>query len=269
MFADIFTHAFLLRAVIVGLLIALCAALLGISLVLKRYSMIGDGLSHVGFGTVAIATVMNLNPLVFSLPIVVVFAFLLLRISENGKIKGDAAIALISSGSLAVGVTVISVVKGVNVDFGSFMFGSILSVTKNDMIICIILAIAVLLIYFLYYNSLFAVTFDENFSRATGLKVERFNMLLAALTAVMVVLGMRMMGTLLISSLLIFPPLTAMRFCKNFKSVTVFSVIISLFSFIVGFCASYLYETPAGGSIVIVNIIVFGICSLIAAIKFK
>lgn len=267
MLADIFTHTFLLRAVIVGLLTALCAALLGISLVLKRYSMIGDGLSHVGFGTVAIAAVMNLNPLVFSLPIVVLSAFLLLRISENSKLKGDAAIAFISSGSLAVGVTVISVVKGVNIDIGSFMFGSIFSVTKNDMIICIILAVTVLLIYLLYYNPLFAVTFDENFSRATGLKVERFNMLLAALTAVMVVLGMRMMGALLISSLLIFPPLTAMRVCKNFKSVTVFSAAVSLISFIIGFCASYLYGTPAGGSIVIVNIIAFGLCSLIATIK--
>jgi zinc transport system permease protein len=252
-----FSYTFLVRAVVVGLLVSLCAALLGVSLVLKRYSMIGDGLSHVGFGTLAIATAMNLAPLTVSVPIVVLAAFLLLRISKNGKIKGDAAIALISTSSLAVGVIIISLTTGMNTDVCNYLFGSILAMSKDDVALSIILAIVVLVLFVLFYNKIFAVTFDENFAKATGVKAGLYNMLIAFLTAVTIVLGMRMMGALLISSLIIFPPLTSMRVCKRFFNVTIFSAVISVICFFIGVVISYVYATPTGASVVVVNIIAF------------
>lgn len=254
---EMFSYAFLVRAVIVGLLVSLCAALLGVSLVLKRYSMIGDGLSHVGFGTLAIATALNMAPLMVSIPIVVLAAFLLLRISENSKIKGDAAIALISTSSLAIGVVVISLTTGMNTDVCNYMFGSILAMSKNDVALSIALAVVVLSLFVLFYNKIFAVTFDETFAQATGTKTGLYNMLIAFLTAITIVLGMRMMGALLISSLIIFPALTSMRTCKKFKSVTICSALVSLICFFIGVVISYLYATPTGASVVIVNVIVF------------
>ena len=208
---EMFSYTFLIRAVVVGLLVSLCAALLGVSLVLKRYAMIGDGLSHVGFGTLAIATAMNAAPLTVSIPIVLLAAFFLLRISENSKIKGDAAIALISTSSLAIGVVVISLTTGMNTDVCNYMFGSILAMSRNDVTLSIALAIVVLILYVLFYNKIFAVTFDETFAQATGVKTGFYNMLIAFLTAITIVLGMRMMGALLITSLIIFPALTSMR----------------------------------------------------------
>lgn len=254
---EMFSYPFLVRAVIVGLLVSLCASLLGISLVLKRYSMIGDGLSHVGFSTLAVATAMNAAPLAISIPIVILAAFLLLRISENSKIKGDAAIALISTGSLAIGVVIISLTSGMNTDVCNYMFGSILAMNKNDVILSISLAIVVLLLFILFYNKIFAVTFDETFAQATGTKTSLYNMLIAFLTAITIVLGMRMMGALLISSLIIFPALTSMRICKRFKTVTVCSAIVSVVCFLIGVIGSYLYATPTGASVVIVNIFAF------------
>jgi len=254
---EMFSYTFLVRAVIVGLLVSLCAALLGVSLVLKRYSMIGDGLSHVGFGTLAVATALNAAPLTVSIPIVVLAAFMLLRISENSKIKGDAAIALISTSSLAIGVVVISLTTGMNTDVCNYMFGSILAMSKNDVILSIILTIVVLILFVLFYNKIFAVTFDESFTQATGTKTEIYNMLIAFLTAIIIVLGMRMMGALLISSLIIFPALTSMRTCKTFKSVTICSAIVSVICFFGGVVISYIYATPTGASVVIVNIIAF------------
>lgn len=254
---EMFSYTFLVRAVIVGLLVSLCAALLGVSLVLKRYSMIGDGLSHVGFGTLAVATAMNASTLTVSIPVVVLAAFLLLRISENSKIKGDAAIALISTSSLAIGVVVISITTGMNTDVCNYMFGSILAMSKNDVILSIVLAIVVLILFVLFYNKIFAVTFDENFAQATGVKTGLYNMLLAFLTAITIVLGMRMMGALLISSLIIFPALTSMRVCKKFKSVTICSAGVSVLCFFTGVVISYLQATPTGASVVIVNIIAF------------
>ena len=212
----IFSQQFLLRALLVGSLISLCCALLGVSLVLKRYSMIGDGLSHVGFGALAIACAANVAPLYFSLPIVVIAAFLLLRMNETGKIKGDAAIALISTGALAVGVMVTSLTTGMNVDIYNYMFGSILAMSRADVVISVVLSVAVIVFYVVFYDELFAVTFDESFAKATGTKVSAYNMLIAALTAVTIVIGMRMMGALLISSLIIFPTVTSMRVCKGF-----------------------------------------------------
>ncbi|MDR1158769.1 MAG: metal ABC transporter permease [Oscillospiraceae bacterium] len=254
---EMFSYTFLIRAVVVGLLVSLCAALLGVSLVLKRYSMIGDGLSHVGFGTLAIATALNMAPLTVSIPIVVLAAFLLLRISENSKIKGDAAIALITTGSLAVGVVVISMTTGMNTDVCNYMFGSILALRHDDVTLSVVLAVVVLTLFVLFYNKLFAVTFDETFARATGIKVGLYNMLIAFLTAVTIVLGMRMMGALLISSLIIFPALTSMRVCKRFRSVTVCAACVSVLCFSLGVVGSYLYNTPTGASVVLVNIAAF------------
>ena len=261
-----FSYTFLVRAVVVGLLVSLCAALLGVSLVLKRYSMIGDGLSHVGFGTLAIATAMHVAPLVVSVPVVVLAAFLLLRLSENSRIRGDAAIAMISSSALAVGVVVISLTTGLNTDVSNYLFGSILAMSKNDVTLSVILAIVVLGLYILFYNKIFAVTFDESFAKATGVKVGIYNMLIAFLTAITIVLGMRMMGALLISSLVIFPALTSMRLCKTFRSVTVCSAVVSVVCFFVGVVISYSYATPTGATVVLVNIAAFLLFSVIRTI---
>ena len=266
---EMFSYNFLVRALIVGLLVSLCAALLGVSLVLKRYSMIGDGLSHVGFGSLAIATAMNAAPLAVSIPVVVLAAFLLLRLSANSRIKGDAAIALISTGSLAIGVVVISMTTGMNTDVCNYMFGSILAMSKSDVTLSIVLAVIVLTLFVLFYNKIFAVTFDETFSRATGTKTGVYNMLIAFLTAITIVLGMRMMGALLISSLIIFPALTAMRTCKKFQSVTICAAIVSVICFFLGVVASYVYATPTGASVVIVNIVAFFSFWMVSLMKGK
>ena len=269
MLIEIFSEAFMLRALIVGVLVSLCAALLGVSLVLKRYSMIGDGLSHVGFGALAVAYVFNLAPLYVALPVVIIAAFILLRISESSKMKGDSAIAMISTGSLAVGVIAVSLSGGMTVDISSYMFGSILTMTKNDVWLSVSLTIIVVLLFVLFYNKIFAVTFDESFSRATGIRAELYNMLIAFLTAVTVVLGMRMMGTLLISSLIIFPALTSMRLAKSYRAVIITSSVLSVVCFFTGIVSSYMLETPTGASVVCVNILAFIVFSLISVIKSR
>jgi len=255
--SEMLSYTFLVRAVVVGLLVSLCASLLGVSLVLKRYSMIGDGLSHVGFGALAIATAMNLAPLTVSIPVVVLAAFLLLRISENSKIKGDAAIALISTSALAIGVIVISVTTGMNTDVCNYMFGSILAMSHADVQLSVALSAVVILLFVLFYNKIFAVTFDETFSRAVGTRAGVYNMLLAILTAITIVLGMRMMGAMLISALIIFPALTSMRICKRFKTVVICSAAVSVTCFFIGVVLSYWYSLPTGASVVAVNIIAF------------
>ncbi len=257
MLSEMMSYTFLTRALIVGLLVSLCAALLGVSLVLKRYSMIGDGLSHVGFGTLAIATALGLAPLAVSIPLVVLAAFLLLRISENGKIKGDAAIALISTSSLAIGVIVVSMTTGMNTDVCNYMFGSILAMSKADVTLSIVLCGVVLVLFIAFYSKIFAVTFDETFARATGTKAGAYNMLIALLTALTIVLGMRMMGAMLISSLIIFPALTSMRVCKTFRAVVICSTIVSVLCFFVGLVLSYALALPTGASVVAVNIVLF------------
>ncbi len=265
--SDMLSYPFLVRALIVGVLVALCAALLGVSLVLKRYSMIGDGLSHVGFGALAIATALNAAPLKVSIPVVIAAAFLLLRLSESSKIKGDSAIALISTGSLAIGVMVVSLTTGMNVDVCNYMFGSILAMSKSDVYLSIVLSIIVIILYVLFYSKIFAVTFDENFSRATGTKAGLYNMLIALLTAITIVLGMRLMGALLISALIIFPSLTSMRILRSFRSVVICSAVLSVLCFIIGITVSYLYSTPAGASVVVTNIALFAIFSLFGYIR--
>lgn len=260
---------FFRRALIVGILVSLSAALLGVSLVLKRYSMIGDGLSHVGFCTLSIAAVMNWAPLYFSIPIVVLAAFLLLRLSENGKIKGDAATALITTSSLAIGVIVTSLGSGMTTDVNNYMFGSILIMSKSDVTLSVILSVAVLTLFVLFYNKLLAVTFDESFAKATGIKAGLYNMLLAILTALTIVLGMRMMGTLLISGLIVFPALTSMGVFKKFKSVIICSAIVSVICFITGMFGSYIFSTPAGASVVVANLITFVVFRIVGTICAK
>ena len=260
---QIFSYSFLTKALIVGLLVSLCASLLGVILVLKRYSMIGDGLSHVGFGALSIASVLNFAPLLFSVPVVVVAAYFLLKMSENGKLKGDSAIALVSSSALAIGVFVISLNKGVNVDINNYMFGSILSLGKTDVWISAVLSLVVVILFVLFYNRIFAVTFDETFSKATGTKTGIYNMVIAILTAITVVLGMRMMGALLISCLIIFPSVTAMCIYKSFKSVVICAAVISVVCFVLGLVLSVFIGSPTGATVVIVNLIVYLLFKLI------
>lgn len=272
-----FGFTFVQRAVIAGVLISLCAALLGVSLVLKRYSMIGDGLSHVGFGATAIAAALNLTnvSLYVSIPIVVISAFFLLRLNENGKIKGDAAIGIISSGALAIGTVIISFTNGMNTDVCNYLFGSPLTMTHGDVCLSVVLSVVVILLFVLFYNKIFAVTFDENFMKATGLRAGLYNTVIAVLTAVTIVIGMKVMGALLISALIIFPAVSSMRLCKSFLAVTVSSAIISVVCFVVGLSVSCVYVSPngytlpTGATIVIMNIIVFIIFSIIKRIKSK
>jgi len=254
---EMLSYTFLLRAVIVGVVISLCAALLGVSLVLKRCAMIGDGLSHVGFGTLAVATALNTAPLLLSVPVVVLAAFFLLRIRENRKLNTDAAIALISTSALAVGILILSFSTGMNTDICNHMFGSILAMTKGDVTLSMLLGALVLSLFCLFYNKIFAVTFDEDFAAATGVNAGLYNMLIAFLTAVTIVLGMRMMGALLISSLLVFPTITAMQLCKTFKSVTVCAGLVSVFCFLLGVAGSYISGAPTGASVVLVNGLLF------------
>lgn len=262
--AFFFSNAFLARALAAGALISLCAALLGVSLVLKRYSMIGDGLAHVGFGALTLALVTGAAPLVFSLPVVVAAAFGLLRLSENSRVKGDAAIALISSAALATGVIAASLKKGMNMDVHSYMFGSILAVSASDVRLSAALAAVVLSLFALFYHKMFAVTFDEEFAAASGVNVRAYNSLLALLTAVTIVIGMRVMGTLLISSLIVFPAVSAMRVCRSFRGVVLAAALISLGCFFCGVLASFMFSIPTGASIVAVNCALFLILSLLS-----
>ena len=264
---EMFSYPFMVRAFAVGSLVALCSALLGVSLVLKRYSMIGDGLSHVGFGALAIAAAMNVTPLSVAIPVVIVAAVLLLRIRGNSRIKGDAAIALISTSSLAVGVMVISMTTGMNTDVYNYMFGSILAMSAEDVYLSVVLAVIVLVLYIIFYNKIFAITFDETFAQATGVRADLYNTMIAVLTAVTIVLGMRMMGALLISSLIIFPALTSMRVCRTFRSVIISSAVVSVVCLVLGITVSYVWATPAGASVVMANIAALLIYSLIGIVK--
>lgn len=267
--SEMLSYPFMVRALFGGMLVSLCASLLGVSLVLKRYSMIGDGLSHVSFGALSIALAMGWSPLKVSIPVVVLAAFFLLRITENSRIKSDAAIAMFSASSLAIGIIVTSLTTGMTTDVSSYMFGSILAMTKEDVMLSAVLCIIVLGLFVLCYNQVFAVTFDENFAKATGVNVGAYNMLISVLTAVTIVLGMRMMGAMLISSLVIFPCLTSMRVFKSFTSVVVSSGILSLVCFLLGMMASYQFSMPAGASVVVVNLIAFGLFSMWQALGKK
>lgn len=266
---EIFSYSMLRTPLIVGILVSLCAALLGSVLVLKRFSMIGDGLSHVGYGALCVAAAAGIAPLKIAIPIVIVAAFLLLRISRNSRINGDSAIALISGTAIAVGVLTVKLAGNVNIDVGSYMFGSIVAISKSDVNISVALSIVVILMYLLMYNGIFSVTFDEGFAKATGTKVSFYNTVVAILTAVTIVIGMRLMGAILISSLLIFPTLTAMRFFRSFRGVVMCSAVVSVLSFFIGFVAAYVFDTPTGASVVAVNAVMFVLFSVAAKLKLN
>lgn len=263
----IFSYSFLRIPLLVGVLVSLCAALLGAVLVLKRFSMIGDGLSHVGYGALCVAAAMGVAPLKIAIPVVVVAAYFLLRISRNSRINGDSAIALISGTAIAIGVLTVKLAGNVNIDVGSYMFGSIVAIDRSDVVISIVVSAVVLLLYALMYNGIFSVTFDESFAKATGTRVSLYNTLVALLTAVTIVVGMRLMGAILISSLLIFPSLTSMRFFRSFRGVIFCSAVVSALGFFLGFVAAYHFDTPTGASVVAVNAVAFVFFSIAGKIK--
>ena len=263
-----FVSVILLPALIAGVSVSLCASLLGVSLVLKRCSMIGDGLSHVGYGTLCIAVALGWAPMQVTIPVVIIAAYILLRLSENSRIGGDTAIALFSTSALALGIFASSKAN-LTTDVSHYMFGSILAMSHGDVIFSVILSICVLLVYLLFYDKIFAVTFDENFARATGLNVRFYNLLIAVLTAVTVVLGMMMMGALLISSLIIFPAVTAMRINKHFRGVVLTAVLISVGCFLTGLFLSLWIDTAVGASVIIMNLIVFVTASLLSVLRRK
>ncbi len=264
-----FEYKFFLNAVIIGVLVSVCAALLGVSLVLKRYSMIGDGLSHVGFGASAVALALGFTPLYVAIPVVVAAAFFMIRPGKNSKIKGDASIALVSSSALAIGYTAAKLSHGANIDISNYMFGSIYTVSQSDVIITVVISAVVLGLYGIFAKKLFSVTFDEDFAAATGIKTGAYNSLLACLTAVTVVIGMRMMGALLISSLIIFPVITATRICKSYRSVMGTAVAVSLAGFIGGLILSLFLETSPGSSVVIVELIIFLVTTIFSKLFVK
>ncbi len=264
---------FVRYALIVGVLTALCSSLLGVTLVLKRYSFIGDGLSHVAFGAMAAASVMHItNTTILTLPVTIITAILLLRNGQNAKIKGDAAIAMMSVGALAVGYMLMNIFPtsgNVSGDVCSTLFGStsIITLTKADVNLCIILSVVVMGVFLLFYNKIFAVTFDENFVKATGVGAERYNLLVAVLIAVIIVMGMNLVGSLLISALIIFPALSAMSIIRSFKGVVICSAIISVCCAFTGIIVSILCFTPAGCTIVMMDIAVFFVCFIISKCK--
>ena len=254
---EIISHEFIQRSLCVGILVALCAALLGVSLVLKRFSMIGDGLSHVGFGAVGIALALNWTPMYIAVPIMIIASFFLLHLSQNSKMKGDAAIAVMSSSAIAVGITAVSFAKGTNADIDSYMYVSIA------------LSVIVLGAFVFLYNKLFVVTFDEQSAMACGVKSKQYNMMLALLAAITIVIGMRLMGTLLISGLIVFPALTSMRLFRSYRKVVISSAVISVFCFIVGFFISYLLSAPVGASVILMNLLLFIVACVVGKVVYK
>ena len=262
-------YPFVRYALIVGVLIALCSSLLGVTLVLKRFSFIGDGLSHVAFGAMSIAAVLQLtNEMMLVLPLTVISAVVLLRTGKNAKIKGDAAIAMISVGALGFGyliMNIFSTSSNLTGDVCSTLFGStsILTLTAGEVWLCIALSIVVILIFVFFYNKIFAVTFDEDFARATGTKASAYNLMIAIVIAVIIVLAMNLVGSLLISALIIFPALSAMRLFKSFKGVTICSAVVSVVGALSGIIISILGGTPVGSTIVAVDVVIFAVCYLL------
>lgn len=261
---ELLQYPFMVRALVVGILISICASLLGTSLVLKRYSMIGDSLSHVGFAALAVSYAFYLDPLVISIPVTMAAAFLLLELKESMRIKGDAATALLCSSALAVGVLAISLTRGMNTDVSNYMFGSILAMSSADVWLSLTAGSIIILLYILFYHPLFAVTFDESFATASGVRSHFYHLVLALMTAVTIVLGMRMMGALLISSLIVFPAITAMQICHRYLTTIWTSTLVGLVCFLVGITLSYALSIPTGPCIVLINLI-----ALFAAIGLR
>ncbi len=269
------SYPFVRYALIVGTLIALCSSLLGVTLVLKRFSYIGDGLSHVAFGALAVATLFDLgNTSVVVMPVTVIAAILILRTGQNPRIHGDAAIAMLSVGSLAVGYLVMNLFStsaNISGDVCSTLFGStsILTLTRAEVWLCVVMSVIVAAVFIFLYNRIFAVTFDENFARATGLRAGVYNNLIAVITAVIIVLAMNLVGSLLISALVIFPALSAMRVIQNFKGVVICAGVISMVCALAGIILSILFSTPVGSTIVAADIVMFLICCLVGRIVRK
>ena len=266
-------YPFVRYAVITAVLIAVCASLLGVTLVLKRFSFIGDGLSHVAFGVLAVAAVLNLsNNMLLVLPVTVLCAVLLLRTGKNARVRGDAAVAMISVASLAFGymlMNIFSTTSNVSGDVCSSLFGSasILTLSSTEVWLCAILSIVVVVLFIVFYNRIFAVTFDEDFAKASGLHANAYNLLIAIITAIIIVVAMNLVGSLLISALIVFPALSAMRLFKSFKAVTVCAAVISVICSLGGIIVSILFETPVGSTIVVADAVVFGICFLLGFIR--
>ncbi len=266
-------YPFVRYAMIVGVLVALCSSLLGVTLVLKRFSYIGDGLSHVAFGAMAVAGIFGLtNNMIIVMPITILSAILLLRTGQNAKIKGDAAIAMISVGALAFGyllMNIFSTSSNLSGDVCSTLFGStsILTLRQSEVWLCIVLSFIVVIVFVLFYNRIFTVTFDENFAKATGTNAGAYNLIIAVITAVIIVLAMNLVGSLLISALVIFPALSAMKLFKSFKSVTICSAVLSVICALSGMMISILAGTPVGSTIVAADAIVFGVCCIIEMVK--
>lgn len=266
-------HSFVIYALIVGVLIALCSSLIGVTLVLKRFSFIGDGLSHVAFGAMTIATVMNLtNSMMLMMPVTILGAVLLLKSGQNTKIKGDAAIAMISVASLAFGYLIMNIFvtsSNLSGDVCSTLFGStsILTLTRGEVLMCVTFSIVIIIVFVFLYNKIFNVTFDEDFSKAVGIKTDFYNLIIAVVIAVIIVLGMKLVGALLISALVIFPALSSMRVFKTFLSVTICSVIVSVVCAFSGIIISICAGTPVGSTIVAVDVAVFIIFYLVDLLK--
>ena len=259
---EMFSYFFMVRALIVGVLVSLSAALIGTPLVLRKNSMLSDGLSHVAFGAFAIALALGLAPLMVAIPIVIVASFLVLRLNDNAKIRGDSAIALMSTSALAIGTFVASL-AGTNVDINSYLFGSILSIGESEVWLSAALLIVIIGIYIVFHNKIFALTFDEKFARAIGINTKLYNTIFAILCSILIVLGMRLMGALLISSLIIFPTISASTVFKNFRSVTVAGACLAVVNFVIGLVVSYLLATPTGATVVIVNLVALIVLKLL------
>lgn len=254
-FLEVLNFPFMRRALIVGVIVSLCAALLGVVLVLKRYSLIGHGLGEVGFAALALAMALGLPPMPVAIPLVVAASFLIMYLSQRGALAGDAAIGIMAAAALSFGVIVTSLSNGFNMDVSDYMFGSILAVSESDVVLSVVLGLAVILMYGLFFNRLFAISYDEVNAQATGINVSMYQFMISLLTAITVVLGMRMMGTMLISSLILFPALTARRLVGSFKAMTLAAAVISVACFLIGLVLSYALDLPTGASVVGVNLV--------------
>ncbi|MBE6678360.1 MAG: metal ABC transporter permease [Ruminococcaceae bacterium] len=261
---------FYFQAFVVGVLISACTAMLGVEVVLKKYSMLGDGLSHVSFGTLAVAASFGSARLEVALVVVVFVAFLLLQIRQNSKINGDAAVAIVSGSFMAIGIFATRLENGSNTDYNSYLTGSLFAINDNNFLLCVVLSITVIVVYIMFYNKIFAVTFDENFSSATGGKVGVYNFIIASLTAVSIVVGMRLIGALLISSLTVFPVVSSLRLAKTYKSCVLLAIVASVVAYIGGFVLSLCavsIQIPVSSAIIFCNLIVLAVCYIFSSLR--
>ena len=262
-------YDFIIRAILVGSLIALSSAFLGVFLILQRQSMIGDGLAHVSFATIAIALFFNQSPLIVSIPLVILSSFLIIKLNDKAQINGDAAIGLISAFAVAIGVLISSLAQGFNIDLFSYLFGSILVISQLDVILSIILSIIVIILIIFNYNNLFAMTYDQDFATVIGIKTNKMKYLVSVLTSITVVLGIRVVGTMLISSMIIFPTVTSLLVTKGFKETIIMSTIVSIISVVLGIFSSYILNLPTGATIVLINAAIFVIVLIYSKIIKK